>query len=161
EFMPAGHILGSAFVMVRETNGSTVKNVLFTGDIGRYDQPIILDPTPVPSADYVLLESTYGNRLHEGEEGKDGKEQLRKIVTQTANRGGTVLIPSFAIGRAQELLYVLRELEQANAIPTLPVYVDSPMAIDAFGIYAKHREEHDQEMQRLEGLGAQAMQTRN
>jgi len=161
EFLPAGHILGSAFVMVREKQGSSETSVLFTGDIGRYDQPIILDPTPVRAADYVLLESTYGNRLHEGTEQGAGKEQLRKIVVETSQRGGTVLIPSFAVGRAQELLYILRELEDEGAIPTLPVYVDSPMAVDAFEIYNKHGEEHDAEMLRLNHRGVPPMQTGN
>jgi metallo-beta-lactamase family protein len=161
EFLPAGHILGSAFVMIRETGPSATTSVLFTGDIGRYDQPIILDPTPVPDADYVLLESTYGNRLHEGTEQDAGKAQLQQIVSQTAQRGGTVLIPSFAVGRAQELLYILRELEEENAIPALPVYIDSPMAVNAFEIYEKHREEHDSDMRRLDRRGTLAMQTRN
>src|SRR5262249_29449790 len=103
EMLPAGHILGSAFVLFREGTDT----ILFTGDIGRYDQPIIFDPTPVSVADYVVMESTYGNRLHNGTEETTGKDQLRKIINDTARRGGTVLIPSFAVGRAQELLYIL------------------------------------------------------
>lgn len=155
ELMPAGHILGSAFVRFREGSGTKEKTVLFTGDIGRYDQPIILDPTSVESADYLILESTYGNRLHTDKAaGKSGKEQLRDVILATAKRGGTVLIPSFAIGRAQELLYILRELEIENQIPVLPVYVDSPMAVDAFEIFKAHREEHDVEMARLEKAGS-------
>src|SRR5262245_22589967 len=161
ELLPAGHILGSAFVMVRVTEDATTKTILFTGDIGRYDQPIIFDPTSVRAADYVLLESTYGNRLHEGKQNDKGKAELRKIVIETAQRGGTVLIPSFAVGRAQEILYVLRELEETNEIPILPVYVDSPMAVNAFEIFSKHREEHDLEMKRLDGDGIDALKTRN
>ncbi len=157
ELLPAGHILGSAFVMVREAG----KSVLFTGDIGRYDQPIIFDPTPVDGADYLLLESTYGNRLHEGREEKSGKAMLRKIIVETAHRGGSVLIPSFAVGRAQEILYILRELELEQAIPALPVYVDSPMAIDAFEIYSKHKEEHDVEMTKLAWSGQNPLHTGN
>jgi len=153
ELMPAGHILGSSFVRVREGGPSAEKTALFTGDIGRYDQPIILDPTPVDAADYVVLESTYGNRLHSDKNGRSGKDQLREVVLSTAKRGGTILIPSFAIGRAQELLYILRELEVENQIPVLPVYVDSPMAIDAFEIFRNHREEHDLEMTELEKAG--------
>src|SRR5262249_42054552 len=126
QLLPAGHILGSSFVLFTESSGRAPRTVLFTGDIGRYGQPIIFDPTQVDGADYLILESTYGNRLHSDKNGKSGKEQLRDIVLATAERGGTVVIPSFAIGRAQELLYILRELELENRIPVLPVYVDSP-----------------------------------
>jgi metallo-beta-lactamase family protein len=156
EMLPAGHILGSAFVLLREGTNT----ILFTGDIGRYDQPIIVDPAPVKAADYVVMESTYGNRLHDGSQ-NSGKDQLRKIINDTARRGGTVLIPSFAVGRAQELLYLIRELEEENAIPSLPVYVDSPMAVSAFEIFAKHHEEHDIEMSRLEKSGVNPLHTRN
>src|SRR5262245_17730084 len=149
EFIPAGHILGSAFVLFREGDSQGGKSVLFTGDIGRYEQPILVDPAEVRQADYLVLESTYGNRRHEDSAGGAGKASLAKIVNDTARRGGTILIPSFAVGRAQELLYILRELEQENAIPTLPVYVDSPMAVSAFEIYLKHSEEHDPEMKKI------------
>jgi len=157
--MPAGHILGSSFVLFTESGGPMEKTVLFTGDIGRYGQPIIFDPTSVDGADYLILESTYGNRLHSDKNGQSGKEQLRDVVNATARRGGTVLIPSFAIGRAQELLYILRELELENQIPVLPVYVDSPMAVDAVDIFRRHVEEHDVEMAQLERDGASALYT--
>jgi len=157
--MPAGHILGSSFVLFTESGGPMEKTVLFTGDIGRYGQPIIFDPTSVDGADYLILESTYGNRLHSDKNGQSGKEQLRDVVNATARRGGTVLIPSFAIGRAQELLYILRELELENQIPVLPVYVDSPMAVDAVDIFRRHVEEHDVEMAQLERSGASALYT--
>jgi len=159
DMMHAGHILGSAFVRFREGSGETQKTVLFTGDIGRYDQPIIFDPASVDAADYLILESTYGNRLHAGNEGTIGKDQLRDVVVSTAKRGGTVLIPSFAIGRAQELLYILRELEVENKIPILPVYVDSPMAVDAVDVFRKHVEEHDLEMAQLEKDGRNPLYT--
>ena len=149
KLIPAGHILGSSFVLFNETHDSVEKSVLFTGDIGRYDQPIIFDPTQVEGADYLVLESTYGNRLHSDKNGRTAKDQLREVVNATARRGGTVLIPSFAIGRAQELLYILRELETENQIPVLPVYVDSPMAVDAVEIFREHVEEHDLEMTEL------------
>src|SRR4030095_15182605 len=103
DLVPAGHILGSAFV--RFQNG-----IVFTGDIGRYNQPIIFDPTTIEAAEYLVLECTYGNRLHTDKDGKSGKDQLRDVILATAKRGGTVLIPSFAIGRAQEIIYTLREL---------------------------------------------------
>ena len=159
ELMPAGHILGSAFIRFREGNSPAEKTVVFTGDIGRFDQPIIFDPSIVKSADYLILESTYGNRLHTDKNGKSGKDQLRDVIVKTASRGGAILIPSFAIGRAQELLYVLRELELENEIPILPVYVDSPMAVDAFELFSAHREEHDVEMTRLEGAGGNPLYT--
>jgi metallo-beta-lactamase family protein len=159
QLIPAGHILGSAFVLFRESSGPSEKSVLFTGDIGRYGQPIIFDPSQVDGADYLVLESTYGNRLHSDKNGKSGKEQLRDVVIATARRGGTIVIPSFAIGRAQELLYILRELELENQIPVLPVYVDSPMAVDAVEIFRKHVEEHDLEMAQLESAGANPLYT--
>ena len=159
DLLHAGHILGSSFVRFHEGSGETAKTVLFTGDIGRYDQPIIFSPTNVDAADYLILESTYGNRLHTDKNGKSGKEQLKDIVISTSRRGGTVVIPSFAVGRAQELLYILRELELENKIPVLPVYVDSPMAIDAVDIFRKHHEEHNLEMTKLEGGGGDPMYT--
>jgi metallo-beta-lactamase family protein len=159
DLLHAGHILGSSFVRFHEGSGETAKTVLFTGDIGRYDQPIILDPTTIETADYLILESTYGNRLHTDKNGKSGKDQLRDVVVATAQRGGTVVIPSFAIGRAQELLYILRELELENEIPVLPVYVDSPMAIDAVDIFRKHVEEHNLETTQLERGGGDPLNT--
>jgi metallo-beta-lactamase family protein len=159
ELMPAGHILGSAFVRFHDRERGSEKTVLFTGDIGRYGQPIIFDPTPIDSADFLILESTYGNRLHNDKDGSSGKNQLRDIIVKTANRGGTVLIPSFAIGRAQELLYIIRELEVENEIPVLPVYLDSPMAVDAVGVFRAHREEHDLEMSDLEKAGGNPLHT--
>jgi metallo-beta-lactamase family protein len=152
DLVPAGHILGSSFV--RFHNG-----ILLTGDLGRYNQPIIFDPTRIEAAEYLILESTYGNRLHTDKNGKNGKEQLRDVILATAKRGGTVLIPSFAIGRAQEILYTLRELEVENQIPVLPVYIDSPMAVDAFELFQAHKEEHDFEMKRLERAGTNPLQS--
>jgi metallo-beta-lactamase family protein len=152
DLVPAGHILGSSFV--RFHNG-----IVFTGDLGRYNQPIIFDPTRIEAAEYLILECTYGNRLHTDKNGKNGKEQLRDVILATAKRGGTVLIPSFAIGRAQEILYTLRELEVENQIPVLPVYIDSPMAVDAFELFQAHKEEHDFEMKRLERAGTNPLQS--
>ena len=157
DLLPAGHILGSAFVRCR----SEGKTVLFSGDIGRFDTPIIKDPAAVDSADYLVMESTYGNRDHHDKEGHHGKFALRDIIVATARRGGTVLIPSFAVGRAQEILFQMRELEDEGEIPILPVYVDSPMAVDAFEIYRDHEEEHDLEMNRLKAEGKNPMRTKN
>ena len=157
DLLPAGHILGSSFVRFRGES----KTVLFTGDIGRFDTPIIKDPEAVEFADYLLLESTYGNRLHEIDKEHLGKTQLRDVIVETAQRGGTVLIPSFAVGRAQEILYTMRELEDTGEIPVLPVYVDSPMAVNAFEIYHAHEEEHDVEMNTAKALTNNPMCTRN
>jgi len=156
DLLPAGHILGSAFVRFQAEG----KTVLFTGDIGRFETPIIHGPSEVDAADYLVLESTYGNRLHKEKE-THGKQALRDVIVATARRGGTVLIPSFAVGRAQEILYYMRELEEEGEIPILPVYVDSPMAVDAFEIFHDHNEEHDLEMNRLKAEGKNPLRTQN
>ena len=155
DLLHAGHILGSSFVRFH----SEGKTVLFTGDFGRFGTPIIKDPAMVESADYLLLESTYGNRLHGDRDGNSGKFRLRDIIVETAERGGTVIIPSFAVGRAQEILYYMRELEEAGEIPVLPVYVDSPMAIDAFEVFHDHPEEHDLAMNGLKNAGRNPLST--
>lgn len=141
ELINAGHILGSSFVRVtvREPEG-VEKTILLTGDIGRYDEPIIHDPTPVGDADYLVLESTYGDREHPD---LDVKERLAKIVNETVDRGGHLLIPAFAVGRTQSIIYHLRELEEEGRIPVIPVCVDSPMASSATRLYLRHREDHD------------------
>jgi len=156
-FQPAGHIFGSGFIRMKVDDGRGSMDILFSGDLGRYGQPITHDPTPVESADYLLVESTYGDRLHDS---TDVRDELARIVRGTAERGGVVLIPSFAVGRTQELLYILRELEDANRIPTLPVYVDSPMAIDATRILMKYPEEHDLDMSREQKAGADPLNCR-
>jgi metallo-beta-lactamase family protein len=115
----------------------------------------------VPEVDYLVLESTYGNRLHGMRAGKEGKSELGKVILETVDRGGSVLIPSFAIGRAQEVLYILRELEQENAIPVLPVFVDSPMAINAVDVFRRHREEFDADMDALLRRGVEPLATRD
>lgn len=135
-----GHILGAASIeLLFEANQ---QRLVFSGDLGRWDRPILRDPESVPAADVLLIESTYGNRLH----ATDSKAHLARVIRETAHRGGTVLIPAFAVGRVQELLWLLRELEDAGEIPFLPVYVDSPMALDVTSIYAKHTEDHDANM---------------
>ncbi len=147
QFVTAGHILGSSFVLfdVECDDGST-RRVVMTGDLGRYDEPIIHDPSSVDDADYIVVESTYGDREH-GD--FDVKERLAEIINDTAKRGGQVLIPSFAVGRTQQLLYLIRELESEERIPVMPVHVDSPMAISATRLYLHHKEDHDLEMQDL------------
>ncbi len=144
-FRVAGHILGSSLVLV-EVEGAGAdgagRSVLFSGDLGHYDQPIIRDPDPPPACDYMLVESTYGDRLHDA---ADPKDELARIVNETAERGGTLLVPAFAIGRTQEIVYLLRELEDEGRIPVLPVRVDSPMAAAATRVYNQRTEEHDEE----------------
>lgn len=131
----AGHILGSAFIQV--THSGT--RILFSGDIGRWRDPVMKPSRIITEADYLILESTYGDRLHEKTNPED---EIADIVNTTVQRGGTVLIPSFAVGRAQSILYYLYQLKQANRIPDLPIYLDSPMAIDATEILLHNRDEH-------------------
>jgi metallo-beta-lactamase family protein len=137
-FRIAGHILGSSLVLL-EADG---QRVLFSGDLGHYDQPIIRDPVPPPACDYLLVESTYGDRLHDPE---DPKVALTRIINDAAQRQAPVLIPAFAVGRTQEIVYLIRELEDEHAIPILPVTVDSPMAAAATTAYANRKEEHDED----------------
>jgi metallo-beta-lactamase family protein len=144
-FHVAGHILGSSLVLV-EVEGAGAdgagRRVLFSGDLGHYDQPIIKDPDPPPACDYMLVESTYGDRLHDAE---DPKVALARVINEAVERGGPILFPAFAIGRTQELIYHIRELEDEKRIPVLPVRVDSPMAASATQIYSQRKEEHDEE----------------
>jgi len=144
EFRIAGHILGSSQVLVHvggEPNEQGVR-VLFSGDLGKYNQPIIRDPVAPPACDYLVVESTYGNRLHDVEE---PKVALERIIKDAAQHNGAVLIPAFAVGRAQEILYVIRELENEKRIPILPVCLDSPMAAAATQAYARRTEEQDRD----------------
>lgn len=135
KFRPAGHILGAAIVELA-LPGTTV---VFSGDIGRSNSATMLDPAVVRRADVLIVESTYGNRTHEA---VDPEDALAEIISYTAGRGGTVLIPTFAVGRAQTLLYHLYRLKQARRIPDIPVFLDSPMAIDASAIFCDHVGEH-------------------
>jgi metallo-beta-lactamase family protein len=134
-FIPSGHILGSAFV--RLTRGNTT--LVFSGDLGRPHSATMIDPAVVRRADYLVIESTYGNRQHEA---VDPEDKLAEIIVQTAARGGVVLIPAFAVGRTQTILYHLYRLKAARRIPDLPVFLDSPMAIDAGGVFRAHPGEH-------------------
>lgn len=139
EFIQAGHLLGSAFVRLTRA-GSSEPAVLFGGDLGRYSRPVLPDPSPAPAADVLLLESTYGDRLHPN---GDDQQKLVEIVKAAHESKGKVIVPAFAIGRVEEVLYHLRALEQANRIPRLPVYVDSPMATSALEYYRRHADELD------------------
>src|SRR5579859_320818 len=147
----AGHILGSTSLELSINEGGNKIVVVFSGDIGRYDQPILNDPvTPQSNADVLLCESTYGDREHAA---GDPAEQLAAIVNRVAKRGGSIVIPAFAIGRTQTFMYYLRQLEDQQRIPKLPVYVDSPMALSATDLYLKHKEDHDLEFTREDSDG--------
>jgi len=136
ELTPAGHILGAAFVTL--TEGST--RVVFSGDVGRPDDPVMLSPRTVTHADYLIVESTYGDRLHSK---SDPCDELEAVVTRTIKRGGAVIVPSFAVGRAQTLLYCIHRLKALRRIPLeLPVYLNSPMAVDVTGLYMRFKHEH-------------------
>lgn len=147
----AGHILGSSSLELSiNENGKRIV-VVFSGDIGRYSQPILKDPvTPPSKADVLLCESTYGDREHAD---GDPAELLAGIVNRVAKRGGSIVIPAFAIGRTQTFMFYLRQLEDQQRIPRLPVYVDSPMALSATDLYLKHKEDHDLEYSREENGG--------
>lgn len=155
QFVQAGHILGSAICVFDLI--SSKQRVVFTGDLGRYNAPILRDPTAVEAATTLIAESTYGDRAHKAVE---PKELLAEIVNETAKRGGVVVIPAFAVGRTQELLYHLDDLERAKRIPELPVFVDSPMACNATPIYLAHSGDHDLDMRKLVVDGQTPLQTR-
>ena len=140
DFINAGHLLGSAYARVRAGG----KTILFGGDLGRFGRPVLPDPTMVEEADYLLVESTYGNRVHDPD---DDGEKLAALIRETAARGGKMIVPAFAIGRVEELLYWIKRLEEEKRVPILPVFVDSPMAIDALARYTERLQELDPELQ--------------
>jgi metallo-beta-lactamase family protein len=141
-FSDAGHILGSASVTLECLDGGTRRRIVFSGDVGRSGLPIIRDPKPpTGGADVVILESTYGNRNHPPVAG--ARDQLARVVSDTASRGGRVLVPAFSVGRTQELVYDLHILAREGKIPEVPIYIDSPLAIDATTVFAMHPEIFD------------------
>ncbi len=149
-FRRAGHILGSATVTFDIADGAGGRRIIFSGDLGRADSLLQLPPEPMGEADYVIMESTYGNRLHVTDEAADADDdrpgvhvgpadrQLEKAVHGAIQRGGALIIPAFAVARTQSLLFLLNELEQQGRIPSLPIFLDSPMAIDATDLYRRH-----------------------
>ena len=142
-FMDAGHLLGSSSVIFSVTENGKTEKLIFSGDIGNVDRPLIRDPGTPPAADYLVIESTYGDRLH-GER-PDYVDQLSKILEETFARGGNVVIPSFAVGRTQELLYIIREIKErglVKSIPNFTVYVDSPLAVETTHIYGNDMTEY-------------------
>lgn len=137
-YTPMGHILGASAITLNIGD----KKLVFSGDIGRYDIPILVDPKSIPLGDYFFIESTYGNRTHPE---SSVKEELAKVINKTVNRGGVVMIPSFAVGRSQLILYFIRELKSEKIIPDVPVILDSPLASDATDIYFEHPDNYDSE----------------
>ncbi|WP_028999923.1 MBL fold metallo-hydrolase RNA specificity domain-containing protein [Azohydromonas australica] len=145
ELRRAGHILGASSLAL-EADGRTL---LFSGDLGRPDDPLMRAPESAPRADWIVIESTYGDRLHSQE---DPMAALAEVITRTAARGGTVLVPAFAVGRAQLLLLMVHRLRQQGAIPELPVFLDSPMAIDMTALYQRYPQEHRLSAQECVGM---------
>lgn len=136
----AGHLLGSNSIEVEIRDRTPPLRIVFSGDVGRYDGPLYHDPAPPVACDYLICESTYGDREHPD---KSILDALAQVVERGVRRGGVMLIASFAVGRAQQLIYLLQVLKRNNRIPDIPIYVDSPMACDATAIYRHHRQDHD------------------
>ncbi len=146
-FHDAGHILGSSILELNISEDGLNRRILFSGDIGQWDKPLIGDPTLMPNADYVVLESTYGDRNHK--DCGDIQDQIADIVNDTYQRGGSVVIPTFAVERAQELTYHLGRLVHTNRIPDLPIYLDSPMAVDVTDVFRRSRGYLDEQTHQL------------
>lgn len=145
-FNVAGHILGSSFIKIKISEGDKQTSLIFTGDVGQPNQPIIEDPEALSGADFIVTESTYGNRVHEI---YDKEEELTRIINEAAERGGNIIIPAFAVGRTQVLLYYFQKLVAEKKIPELPIYVDSPMANKATEITLTNPAEYDAEARAL------------
>lgn len=141
-FQDAGHILGSAISVININDNGRGISVCFTGDLGRYNMPIIRDPVSVTNSDILIIESTYGNRLHT--DIRRVEDKLAMSINATISRGGKLIVPSFALERTQELIYCLHQLKLAHKIPDIPVFIDSPLAIDATDIFRVHPECYDQ-----------------
>jgi metallo-beta-lactamase family protein len=150
-FHEAGHMLGSSFIEMeaaRERGGEPVR-IVFSGDVGRFDAPLYKDPISPPNCDYLVCESTYGDRDHTPSRPLD---ELEKVTNEAIRRGGMMLVASFAIGRCQQLVYLLRTLMAAGRVPETPIWVDSPMAVDAMEVFRKHRDEHDFSEAKMQGV---------
>jgi metallo-beta-lactamase family protein len=146
-FVDAGHLLGSAMIHLRLDGTGALRRLTFTGDLGRRGLPILRDPAPVPPAELLISESTYGGHTHERVE--ETAERLGEVVRRTVGRGGKLLIPAFSVGRTQTVVYFLHQLKGAGQMPEVPVYVDSPMAVRATEVFRKHTECFDEETLRL------------
>jgi metallo-beta-lactamase family protein len=150
-YRDAGHILGSAMIEVVVREGPGERRLLFSGDVGQYGKPLMNDPTACTAADDVILESTYGDRNHEDR--GEVPDQLAQIVSDTVVRGGNVVVPTFAVERAQELMFHLGRLQRAKRIPEVPVFLDSPMAVDVMEVFGRYREHFDAETWNLISAG--------
>jgi metallo-beta-lactamase family protein len=146
-FVDAGHLLGSAMVGLKIDGPSSKRRLSFTGDLGRLGTPILRDPEALPLADFVISESTYGGHVHEPVD--ETAEQLGEVIRRTADRGGVVVIPAFAVGRTQNIVYFLHQLIQAGKLPAIPVFVDSPMSVKATEVFQAHPECFDEETLQL------------
>ena len=144
EYRDAGHILGSATMVLSVTEGGRTVKIGFTGDLGRPDRPILRDPVHMADCDYLITESTYGGKVHEPRD--KAKEHLARVVGETASRGGKVIIPAFAVGRTQEVVFRLDELSNEGKLPPIPVFVDSPLAVNVTDIFRRHPECYDAEL---------------
>jgi len=147
EFRDAGHILGSSSVLVAIGTGAARRTILFSGDVGRWDKPLLNDPVAAVGADWIVVESTYGDRLHE--QTGQIREHLAAVITETRQRGGNIIVPSFALERTQEVLWYLNDLIGLKRIPHLLVFVDSPMAVRVTDVFEKHPEILDEQMRAL------------
>lgn len=160
-FNVAGHIMGASLVLVEmenaRENGDSIK-FLFSGDLGHYDQPILKDPAEPPTCDYLMVESTYGDRLHQE---IPSEKLLADVINDVVKRNAPLLIPAFSVGRTQEILYLIRELEEEKKIPVLPVMVDSPMAKQATQVYNRWNEEHDAEYASILSRKQHPLRTQN
>lgn len=143
ELLEAGHMLGSTFIVLEQQRNGKPLRLAFSGDIGRVNLPIIPDPEPCPQVDYLILESTYGDRLHK--ELGQVAAKLADTINRTAARGGKIIVPAFAVGRTQQLIYVLNELHAQKRIPDIPVFVDSPLAVKTTKVFRAHLEAYDAE----------------
>ena len=157
KFFRTGHILGAASARIAYELAGRKKYLVDSGDLGRYDRPILKDPESLKDANWLMVESTYGDRRHPA----NPDAELAKIINEVADQAGALIIPAFAVGRTQELIYTIRMLEDQGRIPALPVHLDSPMAIDATEIYCSHSEEHDLDMQRLTDRGRPLLRSRH
>ena len=144
EYRDAGHILGSATMVLTIREGAQTKRLGFTGDLGNPNRPILRDPQPMLDCDYLISESTYGGEVHEPAD--KSRDRLNEVIHRTSARGGKIIIPSFAVGRTQEIVYALDQLAHDGRLPPIPMFVDSPLAVNATSVYLAHQECYDEEL---------------
>lgn len=153
EAYEAGHMLGSSFICVNAEESGRAVRILYSGDLGRPGLPIIRDPEPPPAADYLIVESTYGDRLHQPI--RSVANRLAAVVNRTYEHGGHLIVPAFAVGRTQQLVLIIHELIDAQKIPAFPSYVDSPLALDVTEVFRRHEELFDEEARRYLANGGE------